>query len=122
MNIIQTFERVEKLHLLIANKRTGKPDELARRLGISRATLYNMIEELKSYNLPISYSKMQQSFYYEKDVKLSCTFSIQLIENQKDLIQINGGSYISPISSESTYGINLIAYSHLLNTKSIHRL
>jgi len=51
MNIIQTFERVEKLHLLIASKKTGKPDELARRLGISRATLYNMIEELKSYNL-----------------------------------------------------------------------
>jgi predicted DNA-binding transcriptional regulator YafY len=66
MNFFEALERIQRLHALIKSEHTGTPSELARRLGVCRKTLYNMIDELKSYNAPIMYSKKRESFYYSK--------------------------------------------------------
>ena len=61
MNIFNTIERINRLHSLIKIGGTGNPETLSNRLGISRATLYNLLEELKSVKAPISY------FFRRKD-------------------------------------------------------
>lgn len=71
MNFIKNINRVEKLHTLILNEKTGTPKELAENLGISRATLYVLIEELNSLNMPVSYSRKYETFYYEREMRLT---------------------------------------------------
>ncbi|MDR3651386.1 MAG: HTH domain-containing protein [Paludibacter sp.] len=65
MNFIKNMNRVEKLHELILQQKTGNPKELSQRLGISRATLYVLIDELNALNLQVAYSRKYETFYYE---------------------------------------------------------
>jgi predicted DNA-binding transcriptional regulator YafY len=91
MNFFETLERIQRMHALIKSEHTGTPDEFARRLGICRKTLYNMIDELKSYNAPIRYSKKKESFYYLKEFELELHCRFLIIEDEKTLKNINGG-------------------------------
>ncbi|MDD4971352.1 MAG: hypothetical protein PHT07_18130 [Paludibacter sp.] len=118
MNFLQNVNRIERLHTLILQKKTGNPKELAERLGISRASLYILIDEFNSLNLPVSYSRKLETFYYEREVKLTLSFKVELIDNPDELIKINGGSsnYIFP--SKSLDGVNLSLYPYFANTKS----
>jgi len=63
MNFIKNINRVERLHNLILKNKTGNPKQLAESLGISRATLYVLIEELNSLNMSVSYSRKYETFY-----------------------------------------------------------
>jgi transcriptional antiterminator len=69
MNFIKNINQVEKLHTLILQQKTGTPKELAECLGITRATLYVLIEELNALNMPVVYSRKYETFYYERDMK-----------------------------------------------------
>lgn len=91
MKIIEQLERLEILHKLINDERTGSPTELADRLGISRSTLYNLIEELKSYNITVSYSRAKQSFVYDNDISLEIQYSVKVIKHEEELKLINAG-------------------------------
>jgi len=70
MNLIKNINRVETLHTLILQEKTGTPKQLAECLGISRATLYVLIDELNSLNMPVSYSRKYETFYYAEEVRL----------------------------------------------------
>jgi predicted transcriptional regulator len=96
MGIFKHIERISRLHKLIQAENTGQPDELAKRLGISRSSLYNMIDELKSYDAPIKYSRAGETFLYTKtfDLKIECT--LKVIENEENLRNISGGMKIIP--------------------------
>jgi hypothetical protein len=71
MNILKDINCVEKLHTLILQKKTGSPIALAQTLGISRVMLHILIDELSSLNMPVSYSRKYETFYYETEVKLN---------------------------------------------------
>lgn len=47
------------LHLdeLVRKKRSGNPDVLARKLGVSRRTVFRLIDQLKSLDAPIVYCR-----------------------------------------------------------------
>jgi len=45
MNLLQNVQCIERLHTLILQKKTGTPKELANLLGISRTSLYILIDE-----------------------------------------------------------------------------
>jgi hypothetical protein len=44
---------------------TGAPHEFAERLGVDRATVYNICAELRSRDIDIAYSRQRQTFYYK---------------------------------------------------------
>ena len=118
MNILQTIERVEKLHSLILNRRTGKPDELAKRLGVSRASLYVLIDEFNALNMPVTYSRKSETFYYKQDVRLTLAFKVEIIDSSKELCEINGGSSTYFVPFTFSDGRNITLYSYFANTKS----
>jgi len=81
MNLSQAIERLQVLHSLISQKKTGTPEQLAKRLGISRSCLYNLIEELRLFEIPILYSRKIESFYYEKEVNMEFVLKIYALSN-----------------------------------------
>ena len=118
MNFIKNMNRVEKLHNLIVQEKTGNPKQLAEQLGICRATLYVLIEELNALNMPVAYSRKHGTFYYEKDVKLTLAFKVESIDNETELRNINGGSCNFSLPSIFSDGRNIPLYSYLAEYKS----
>ncbi|MDR2585823.1 MAG: HTH domain-containing protein [Prevotellaceae bacterium] len=75
-------EKLSMLDKLIRQERTGTPCEFAERLSISRSTLYEIIDELRSRGMEIKYSRSLGSFYYDNDMALDIRFAIKSNTNQ----------------------------------------
>jgi len=118
MNLIRSINRVEKLHTLILQEKTGTPKQLAEQLGTSRANLYLLISQLNALDMPVSYSRKYETFFYEREVRLSILFKVEGIEKDEDLRKINGGSLAFFLPSNLLDGANLSLHSYFANTKS----
>lgn len=77
MNIIDQIHRLKRIHQLIRRKATGTPHQLSEKLGISDRQLYRLLDELKSYGLPIEYCRIRQSYYYSREVEFEISFEIR---------------------------------------------
>lgn len=98
MKFIKQIERLQVLNKLVKEQRTGSPNELAKRLGVSRAKLYLMVEELRDYGVEIVFSKRINSFKYNNCKGLNLNFSFEVIENS-EAISISAGkgsTYLFP--------------------------
>lgn len=91
MTFFEKIERINRLHRLIKRENTGTPESLSKQLGMSRATLYNIIDELKLMDAPINYSRIKESFYYTKCFDLNICCEITILEDEVELKKITGG-------------------------------
>ncbi|WP_109301754.1 HTH domain-containing protein [Aquimarina sp. AU474] len=66
--IIKQIELIERVDQLIRLQATGCPISLSQRLGVSRTTLYRLINTMKELNAPVTYDPAAQSFVYEEAV------------------------------------------------------
>jgi len=68
MGGLKYYERTKLLIELIEKERTGSPTELARRLGVTKRTVYNIIDELR-LTLPriISYNTAKKSYTFSEN-------------------------------------------------------
>ncbi len=87
MNLVEQIYRLERIDRLIRRKGTGPPDAFSRKLGISPRQLFRLLDELKSYGLPIKYSRERQTYYYIREVDFNITFEIR----DKDCRKVLGG-------------------------------
>lgn len=101
-DFIRQIERMQMLNKLIASRRTGNPEELANRLGISRSQLYLIIDYMKDMGLRISFSRKFNSFYYEKDARLSIEFSLKVMSSE-EMENIAGGKTFDQYSVNPFY-------------------
>jgi len=67
MSVFNKMQQLQKLHDLIKEGKSGRPEILANNLGVNRSTLYMLIEELKSFNYEISYSRSKKKFIINND-------------------------------------------------------
>jgi hypothetical protein len=77
MKVFEYLDRISKMHKLVLRRRTGTPAEFARHLGVSRTTLYELLDELRSRGAPITYSKSTRTFFYSKPYDISVTCSLR---------------------------------------------
>ncbi len=70
MKLFEYIDRVNLLNNLIAAKRTGTPDELAKRLYLSKSRLFRVIEDLKLKGALINYSREARTYYYTNNFKM----------------------------------------------------
>jgi predicted DNA-binding transcriptional regulator YafY len=73
MRPLERITRLIDVHLLIKQKNTGTPIEVAEKFHISRSQIYNIIDELKDYGAAVKYSRKYQTFYYENDFEITDT-------------------------------------------------
>lgn len=71
MKAIQKLEQLDRLDRLVRTRATGTPGELAKRLGISRRSVFNLLESLKDLGAEIDYCKSDRCYFYKSDFKWS---------------------------------------------------
>ena len=96
MSINHKLARIERMHELIRYKRTGKPDQFARKLGLSKRALYNELKELKALGAPIYYCNFRESYQYLHPVEFRIGFVPPSIA-QQELKYINGGAKLKQL-------------------------
>lgn len=64
MKVFEFVEVVARFHQCVMRGGTGDADTFSGRLGISRASLFNLINELKSYGIDVEYSREMQTYRY----------------------------------------------------------
>ena len=76
MKVFEFIEVVARFHQYVMRGNTGDAATFAEKLGISRASLYNLLDELKSYGIDIVYSRERQSFLYLHSERVEIKVSI----------------------------------------------
>lgn len=94
MTFIQKINQLDRIMTLIRRKATGSPCDLATKLGISRRSVYRLIQQLRDKGLPIQYDKQRASYCYEEDSEVKLSFKVTL--DGKNLIHIKGGMGKAP--------------------------
>jgi len=114
MSLTNAIERFKLIHKLITEEKTNTPVLFAERLGISRAFLYKIIDELKQKKVPIVYSRKKKSFIYTKTVILKSDLELEILEDDEDLKNNNGGEIYSDLAIKHINGKSFIFMNDLL--------
>ncbi|MEN6352849.1 MAG: hypothetical protein ABFD02_05280 [Bacteroidales bacterium] len=95
MKVFEYLDRINMMHKLVSRQKTGTPEEFARQLGVSRTSLYELIDEFRLRGAPISYSKSAKTFYYSQpyDIAITCLLRPLTYNEEKENI---GGINIFP--------------------------
>jgi biotin operon repressor len=56
---------IERADRLIRLKATGTPVEFAAKLGISRASVFRLLQYFRETGAPVKYCKYRRGYYYE---------------------------------------------------------
>jgi len=96
MKVFEYLDRINRMHKMVVRQRTGTPSEFALQLGVSRTTLYEMIDELRSRGAPISYSKSLKTFFYNEPFEISIACSLRPLTCTEEK-KYTGGNYLSKI-------------------------
>jgi biotin operon repressor len=86
MKVFEYLERISLMHKLVSRQKTGTPEEFARQLGVSRTSLYELIDELRMRGVPIAYSKSAKTFFYRQpyDIAVSCSLKPLTYDEEKE--------------------------------------
>ena len=75
MSLINDIPKFKKLDRLIRHGVTGTPDDLAKEMNVSRATIFRLIARLKEeFDAPIYFDRNINSYCYEYPGKLTIKF------------------------------------------------
>lgn len=65
MKVFNFIEVVMVFHSLVLHGNTGNAATFAKRLGVSRSTLYNLLDDLESYGIEIEYCRERKTYRYQ---------------------------------------------------------
>ncbi len=83
MKLLEQIERINRLHELIKYKRTGTPEQLAKRLSLSTSMIYKLMEELKFKEAPIEYSRQLKTYYYSSQYLMHIQMDFRLLRDDE---------------------------------------
>lgn len=76
MKVFEFVEVVAIFHQYVMRGNTGDAATFAAKLGISRSSLYNLIDELGTYGIEIEYCRERQTYRYLYPELVEITISI----------------------------------------------
>jgi predicted DNA-binding transcriptional regulator YafY len=82
--IIKHVDLMNRIDQLIRLKATGRPLELAAKMGISKTKLYRIINIMRELNAPLEYDSEQHSYIYVKAVGFKFGFFTEEINTRKN--------------------------------------
>ncbi len=63
--MIKYIDRLEYIHFLIKTKSTGSPEQLAKKMQVSKRTVYEYLKALEYLGAQIRYNTQLESYIYE---------------------------------------------------------
>ena len=85
-SFVDLLVKLDRLDHLVRRAVTGKPEELAERLGMSRSRMFAMIKFLKEdMNAPIVYDEDRQSYVYTHPPKFYLGFERNKEDNDLNI-------------------------------------
>ena len=93
MKLLEQVKRINRLHEMIKYRRTGTPQQLAKRLNLSTSMVYKLMEELKLQDVPIEYSRQLETYYYSNQYMMNINIDFRLLRD--DEIKKWEGGFIS---------------------------
>jgi predicted transcriptional regulator len=81
MNLRKKIFKLQRLNNLIKNEATGTPKELAEKLDVSEATVYNYIESLILEGAPIAYCDKRKTYKYTEKGEFVIVMGFMKITN-----------------------------------------
>jgi len=70
MSLRKYLERLKLTDSLIRKRGTGNSASLAKKLDLSRASVYKLIQEMKEEGFPISYCHTDKTYFYNEEGKM----------------------------------------------------
>lgn len=64
MRYIEKTMLIARINQLIKQGRTGSAREFAQRIGVSKSTVYDILETMKMMGAEIEYCRNRRSYYY----------------------------------------------------------
>jgi len=92
----------------VREQRTGSPEELAKRIGVSRVKLYLILDELRDEGVEIKFSKRLNSFVYENCAGVSVVFSLKVLEST-EIRNISAGKGLNYFPASIILGGSIFA-------------
>lgn len=74
MLVFKQMDLLMRMHKEIGVACTGTPAEFAAVLHINKRRLYDIIDELKSYGVPIVYSRIDHTYSYSEAFDMRSVF------------------------------------------------
>ncbi|MEO9513737.1 MAG: HTH domain-containing protein [Flavobacteriaceae bacterium] len=87
---IALLERVDQL---IHMEATGSPKQLAKRLKVSQATIFRIIETMKEMNAPVCYDFTIRSYVYTEPTKFRCGYYLEQLDATTERNLSGGNSF-----------------------------
>ena len=91
MSILKNKERIEHFNYLISHRMTGTPKQCAKRLGLSRSSFYEFLEDLRLMNIPVAYNPEKKQYEYQAEGKIVFGFVSDEKLNENEMFKIKGG-------------------------------
>ena len=76
LKVFEFVEVIARFHHYMMLGNTGDASTFAEKLGISRATLFNLMNELRDYGIDIEYDRTHQAYRYSHPESVEITISI----------------------------------------------
>jgi len=90
--MVQKYSQLTKAHQLIKKQIKGTPEEIAKRIDLSKSRFYNYMEELKQLGAEIKYCRTCQCFKYTNNFKLKVTIETnemtKILGGQQNNLQV----------------------------------
>lgn len=83
MKVFEFIDIVAAFHSYMMHGHTGDAATFSEKLGISRATLYRLIDELKDYGIHIEYCRERQTYRYEFPERVQIRLSIRELSEEE---------------------------------------
>ena len=89
MRFIEKLKLIERIDQLIRLKGTGSARDLAKRLGVSKSTVYDILEVMRLMGSDIDYCSIRKSYFYNTDKILAIGF-VDREKNETLLNELKG--------------------------------
>ena len=107
--LFSQIERLQFLYKLIETEQTGKPEELAKELHISRRQLYNLLDEFNLLGGSVKYNRIRQTFYFTRPLVFKVEIQIRPL-TEEEMKENNGGSSFFSFRARLLHGTNIFLY------------
>ena len=74
MTFLEKLQLIERVDQLIRMKATGSANDLARKLGVSRSTVFEILDTMRIMGAEIEFCKYKKTYFYSKDKVLAIGF------------------------------------------------